>query len=141
MYCTRTRWCVQGAVGHQPQRKGTADRYVSDLVENYPSAVKNSTQVPTAVQVYRKALAASPDGSVRIASIGITTNMRDLVQSAADEHSPLDGRALIAQKVAEIVWMDGMCALSLVSRSTANSLPGTRCTRQLFRLEHLGDRR
>jgi len=72
MYCTRTRWCVQGAVGHQPQRKGTADRYVSDLVENYPSAVKNSTQVPTAVMAPtpnkcrgRKHSAVQPGGLCR----------------------------------------------------------------------------
>jgi len=45
---------------------------------------------------------------VRIASIGITTNMRDLVQSKPDSYSPLSGADLIAQKVEVIVWMDGM---------------------------------
>lgn len=52
-------------------------------------------------------LAAQPDGSVTIASIGITTNMRDLVLSPPDAHSPLNGSELIAFKVREIVWMGG----------------------------------
>ena len=88
--------------------KGTADKYLSDLVDHYPGAVQNASQVLSAVEVYRKALAASPDRSVHIASIGITTNMRDLVQSLPDAHSPLSGIDLIAQKVNLVVWMDMM---------------------------------
>ena len=41
-----------------PGAKGTADKYVPDLVGNYPSPVKNSSQVPTATEVYRRVLAA-----------------------------------------------------------------------------------
>lgn len=88
---------------------GNADKYVSDLVHHYPSRVNSSDQVETAVRVYRKALSGSSDGSVSIASIGITTNMRDLVLSEPDDISPLSGHDLIAQKVSKIVWMDGMC--------------------------------
>jgi len=88
--------------------KGTADRYVSDLVDHYPSTIKNSSQVLDAVSAYRKVLAAQPDHSVHIASIGITTNMRDLIQSKPDRYSPLDGRALVKLKVKLIVWMDMM---------------------------------
>ena len=77
----------------------TADKYISDLTSNWPSHVKNSTQVLTSVEVYRKALAESPDNSVHIASIGITTNMRDLVLSAPDKYSNLTGHDLIARKV------------------------------------------
>ena len=88
--------------------KGNADRYISDLVDNYPSPIKDSSHVPTAVEVYRKALVNSPDNSVHIASIGITTNMRDLVLSPPDQYSPLNGTELISKKVNLIVWMDGM---------------------------------
>ena len=77
----------------------TADKYISDLTSNWPSRIKNSTQVLTSVEVYRKALAESPDNSVHIASIGITTNMRDLVLSAPDKYSNLTGHDLIARKV------------------------------------------
>ena len=69
--------------------------------------MRDSCQVPTAVATYRKALAASQNHSVAIASIGITTNMRDLVLSERDEFSPLSGPELIGQKVKLIVWMDG----------------------------------
>ena len=37
------------------QAKGTADRYVPDLSQNYPTATKDSSQTPSAVDVYRAA--------------------------------------------------------------------------------------
>ena len=106
-----TLGAYKGAWARDPSPKngkGTADKYVSDLVGNFPSPIKNSSQVPTAVEAYRRALASSPDHSVHIASIGITTNMRDLVLSEGDSISPLNGHDLIALKVKQIVWMDGM---------------------------------
>ena len=48
-------------------------RYVDDLVDNFPSPIKNKSQVPSATAVYRKALAAAPDNSVAISSIGLLT--------------------------------------------------------------------
>lgn len=44
--------------------------YVVDLVANWPSPFKNSSQVDSAVSVYRRVLAAQPDSSVVISSIG-----------------------------------------------------------------------
>lgn len=108
--------------------KGTADRYVSDLVANYPSPIKNSSQVPSAVAVYRRVLAAQPDRSVAIAAIGITTNMRDLVLSGPDASSPLNGSALIAQKVKVIVWMDMMYNFGCAQHDSDDWLgPDTDC--------------
>ena len=76
-----------------PGAKGVADKYIPDLVNGFPSPVKDYSTVPTAVQAYRQVLAAQPDHSVHIAAIGITTNMRDLVQSqpelAASMHTSL----------------------------------------------------
>ena len=37
----------------------------------------------------------------------MTTNLRDLLQSPPDQHSPLSGRDLVAQKVELVVWMNG----------------------------------
>lgn len=88
--------------------KSTQDMYVSNLVSGWESPVKNSSQVLDAAAAYRKALAAQPDHSVNIASIGFTTNLRDLIESPPDQYSPLDGKALVARKVRTVVWMDGM---------------------------------
>jgi inosine-uridine nucleoside N-ribohydrolase len=49
--------------------------YVTDIVGTFDSPVKHSTQVDDAVVVYRRALAAQPDRSVAISSIGIHTNL------------------------------------------------------------------
>merc|ERR1719242_894204 len=65
--------------------------YVDDIVKRWPSPIKNSSQVPDSVDVYRKVLAAQPDQSVAISSIGLLTNIKALLQSPADEHSPLTG--------------------------------------------------
>lgn len=111
-----------------PGAKGTADRYVPDLASNYPVAKKDSTQTPTAVEVYRAALARAEDRSVAIAAIGITTNMRDLIQSKPDKFSPLDGKALVAQKVKLIVWMDGLYNFGCAQHDEDNWLgPDTGC--------------
>jgi purine nucleosidase len=111
-----------------PGAKGTADRYVPDLASNYPVGKKDSTQTPTAVEVYRVALARAADRSVAIAAIGITTNMRDLIQSKPDRFSPLDGKALVAQKVKLIVWMDGLYNFGCAQHDEDNWLgPDTGC--------------
>ena len=55
--------------------------YVTDIVANFPSPIKNSSQVPDGVATYRKVLAAQPDHSVAISSIGIHTNLAGLLKS------------------------------------------------------------
>ena len=66
------------------------------MVKNFPGPVKDYDDVPEAVETYRRALAAADDRSVHIASIGITTNMRDLLLSQPDSISPLTGVELVA---------------------------------------------
>ena len=44
-----------------------------------PGPVKNFDGVWDSTYAYRKTLAAQPDNSVVISSIGMTTNLRDLV--------------------------------------------------------------
>ena len=60
---------------------GNRGSYVDDLVKRFPSKIKNASQVPDALSVYRKALAGSPDRSVWISSIGFTTNIEALLKS------------------------------------------------------------
>lgn len=81
--------------------------YVNKLVNEWPSPVKSASQVPDSVDVYRRTLAAQPDHSVAIASIGSLNNIADLMRSQPDVHSPLPGHDLLAQKVKQLSIMGG----------------------------------
>jgi len=81
--------------------------YVDDLVASFPSPIKNRSQVPDAVALYRETLAKQQNDSVVIASIGFTTNLHPLLQSKPDMHSPLTGIELVAAKVKRLAWMGG----------------------------------
>ncbi|KAK3273444.1 hypothetical protein CYMTET_18313 [Cymbomonas tetramitiformis] len=81
--------------------------YVTDLSDNWPSSIKNSSQVPSSVEVYRRVLAEQPDHSVTISSIGLLTNLAALLSSPPDQVSPLSGAELVARKVASLVVMGG----------------------------------
>ena len=52
-----------------------------------------------ATELYRKILSEQADSSVVIVTTGFMTNLAALLQSEADDYSPLDGLALVAQKV------------------------------------------
>ena len=99
-------------------------RYVDDLVDNFPSPIKNKSQVPSATAVYRKALAAAPDNSVAISSIGLLTNLRALLDSTADEFSPLDGLALVERKVKLLAVMGGKYPSSVGQGAECNVCGG-----------------
>ncbi|MBR1588815.1 MAG: nucleoside hydrolase [Kiritimatiellae bacterium] len=72
-----------------------------DMVKARKDVVKHpsSETAPDANETYRRILAAQPDGSVTICSVGFATNMRRLLETKGDAASPLDGRALVARKV------------------------------------------
>ncbi|HEX2910943.1 MAG TPA: hypothetical protein VH186_09065, partial [Chloroflexia bacterium] len=57
--------------------------------------------------VYRQLLAAQPDGSVVIVSIGYMGRLSELLDSPADGYSSLTGKDLITQKVKTLVVMGG----------------------------------
>lgn len=57
---------------------------------------------------YRRVLAAQPDRSVAISSIGIHTNLAALLKSPPDAVSALPGLELVRQKVYLLAVMGGM---------------------------------
>lgn len=79
----------------QPGAKGFG------LVEKYPQWVRYpfTKDAPSAVEIYRKALAAQPDGSVTMVSVGFMNNMADLVRA---------DRELVAKKVK--LWVCMACS-------------------------------
>ena len=64
-------------------------------------------KLPDAHILYRKILASKPDHSVIISSVGFSTNLARLLDTPADEYSPLTGKELVAQKVKLLVPMAG----------------------------------
>lgn len=65
----------------------------------------NPGQPQDAVTLYRQLLAAQEDGSVTICAIGTLSALAQLLASAPDGVSPLDGRRLVARKVSRLVTM------------------------------------
>ena len=73
----------------------------------YPHDVVSNEKLPDAVTLLRKTLAAQPDRSVVLIQVGLAANLADLVESKADQISPLDGRELIQRKVKLVSVMAG----------------------------------
>ncbi|MCR5455121.1 MAG: nucleoside hydrolase [Bacteroidales bacterium] len=67
-------------------------------------------QLPDAEILYRKILAQEPDSSVIIFSIGFPTNIAHLLETKADQLSPLNGVELVAKKVKAMYIMGGEIA-------------------------------
>ncbi len=73
----------------------------------YPHALESGKSAPTATSVLRKALASQPDDSVVIAQVGFSTNLARLLDSPADDVSPLSGLELVRRKVKLLSLMAG----------------------------------
>ena len=93
---------------HDPDR-GAHNKFVR-LAKAYEGWYRygNSNEAPDANTVYRKVLAAQPDQSVVICSVGFLTNLRRLLETKPDQYSPLDGKALVKQKVK--LWCAMACS-------------------------------
>ncbi len=82
-------------------------KYARQIALEFPHELKSAKDAPIASAVYRRALASAEDRSVVIVSVGQLTNLRDLLYTLADQHSPLTGRELVAKKVKLWVCMGG----------------------------------
>ena len=82
-------------------------RYADGIAKEWPHRFESVDDVPDVVKVYRKALAGAKDGSVVLITVGQLTNVRDLLQSGADECSDLPGKDLVKKKVRTWVCMGG----------------------------------
>jgi purine nucleosidase len=73
--------------------------YAESIAREFAHDLPSNDAAPDAAHVYRALLAKEKDGSVVIVSVGFLTNLRNLLQTKADGHSPLNGRQLVQRKV------------------------------------------
>lgn len=67
----------------------------------------DASKARAAVDLLRETLAAQPDQSVVIAQVGFSTNLARLLETKADQHSPLSGEELVKAKVRLLSMMAG----------------------------------
>lgn len=94
-----------GVVKSNFPNKDCSQKWAEAIVAKYPHMLKSNEDAMDAVKLYRKILAAQPDKSVTVVSVGFFTNLAGLLNSVADEFSPLDGTKLVAKKVKQLVSM------------------------------------
>jgi inosine-uridine nucleoside N-ribohydrolase len=94
-----------------PKKSGVSlsasQHWPDSLVSRFPHKIKSSRMAPDAVAGYRQILAAQPDHSVTIVTVGFLTNLSNLLQSPPDRVSPLNGKELAEKKVRNLVSMAG----------------------------------
>lgn len=96
-----------GVVRGQAVNLPAEQKWDSLLVADYPHDLATNRQAEDATALYRRLLAAQPDSSVTIVTVGFLTNLANLLESGPDPHSPLDGVALVRKKVKKLVAMAG----------------------------------
>lgn len=84
-----------------------ADRKNPDETYVYPRKLNDYTKVPEAVSLLRSILAKEADQSVVIIQVGFSTNLARLLDSKADQYSPLAGKELVKRKVKLLSAMAG----------------------------------
>ncbi len=82
-------------------------KYASIIAEEFPQDTGLGEKAPPATALYRKLLAAQPDNSVVIVTVGYLTNLSYLLDSRPDTLSDLTGKALVQKKVKHLVCMGG----------------------------------
>jgi pyrimidine-specific ribonucleoside hydrolase len=96
-----------GVVGGNAVMLGDRQHWTDSVIHRYPHKVRSNQDVPDARSLYRKILAAQPDLSVTIITVGFLTNLANLLESAPDSNSSLNGLELVKEKVRNLVCMGG----------------------------------
>ena len=74
-------------------------RYAKAVAEACPHDLASCADAEDAVHLYRRVLAAQPDASVVVVTVGHLTSLARLLDSGPDAISPLAGLDLVARKV------------------------------------------
>jgi hypothetical protein len=100
---------VRGQVAGYPRDTGreVESKYTEEVAKRFPLEVRSAKGAADAVSLYRRTLAGQPDGGVVIVTLGFLTNLKNLLDSSADDVSPLDGEELVRRKVRLWACMGG----------------------------------
>ncbi|MBI1310509.1 nucleoside hydrolase [bacterium] len=98
--------CRSGVTPEQGKFNGLGSRK-DDGRLRYPHDLLSGKDAPDAVTVLRRALAGAKDGSVAIVQVGFSTNLANLLDSKADDISPLNGIELVRKKAKLLSIMAG----------------------------------
>lgn len=85
----------------------TPSKYAEAVAGAFPHRLRRTSDAPEAALLYRKVLAAQPDASVVVVSVGFLTNLRSLLDTPPDAVSSLTGEELVRRKVRLWVCMGG----------------------------------
>lgn len=105
-----------------------SSKYAQQIAHEFPHDCPPYDEAPDATQQYRQILAAQPDGSVTIVTVGDLTNLRYLIESEADKFSLLSGEQLVKQKVAHWVCMGSRYPADLDPGKWGNFKPDAEST-------------
>lgn len=95
-------------ITRDPNAQRRESKYLKLIASGqYPHDIKSNDEAPEAVDLLRRTLAAQPDHSVTLVSVGIASNLTNLLKSKADDHSPLAGPDLIRKKIRRLSLMAG----------------------------------
>jgi inosine-uridine nucleoside N-ribohydrolase len=87
--------------------EATESKYAEAVAKSFPHRLARSSEAPEAALLYRRILAAQPDASVVIVSVGFLTNLRSLLDTPPHAVSPASGEDLVRRKVRLWVCMGG----------------------------------
>lgn len=83
-------------------------KYTQQISEEFKHNLKSYQEAENSTHLYRRLLAAQPDTSVTIITIGHLTNLSLLLNSPPDQYSKLNGVDLVQRKVKLWSCMGGM---------------------------------
>lgn len=104
----------------------------TDGTPMFARSIGDYSALPDGWQLYRCLLAAQPDHSVSICSIGFTTCLAQLLESEGDAYSPLSGVELVRRKVKCLYLQGGSFGQS--PEPDYNFLQGMDFAKTFFRL-------
>jgi inosine-uridine nucleoside N-ribohydrolase len=121
-----------GIVKDSLPNKNCSQQWAQAIIAKYPHALQSNAAAMDAVKLYRKILSAQPDKSVTVVSVGFFTNLAGLLNSMADEYSPLDGTKLVEQKVKQLVSMAGRIGKDGRTGYEFNVVVDAKATKKVF---------